>query len=60
MIALSAGEAECYAPRKAASVSLGDKALYNDLGIKLAGPIEANSVASAAIGISHRVRAGKV
>ena len=60
VIALSSGEAEFYAFVKAASVSLGIKALYNDLGIELTGLIEVNSDASAAIGTSNRIGSGKV
>ena len=60
VIALSSGEAEYYALVKAGSVSLGVKAIYEDLGIVLPGPIEVNSDASAAIGISNRIGSGKV
>ena len=52
VIALSSGEA--------ASVSIGVQSLANELGIHLQGPIEINSDASAAIGISNRVGSGKV
>ena len=60
VIALSSGEAEYYALVKAGSVSLGIEALAAEMGIKFKGPIEINSDASAAIGISNRIGSGKV
>ena len=60
VLALSSGEAEYYALVKAASVSLGLKALGEDMGLDFSEPIEIKSDATAAIGISNRVGAGKV
>ena len=60
VIALSSGESEYYGLVKAASVSLGLKALANDMGIEFEEPIVMNSDASAAIGISNRIGSGKV
>ena len=60
VIAFSSGEAGYYALVKAAGVSLGIKALSNDMGNELAGPIEVNSDTSAAIGISNMIGSGKV
>ena len=58
--ALSSGEAEYYALVKAGSVSLGVQTLMRELGMTLEGPIELNSDASAAIGISNRIGSGKI
>ena len=60
VIALSSGEAEYYSLVKAGSVSLGIKALLSELGIEYDRPIDINSDASAAIGISNRVGSGKI
>ena len=60
VLALSSGEAEYYALVKAASVSIGIESLMKELGIDLGNPIELNSDASAAIGISNRIGSGKV
>ena len=59
-MAFSSGEAEDYALVKAGSVSLEVSALMQELGICLDRPIEVNSDASAAIGISNQVGSGKV
>ena len=45
---------------KGASVSLGIKALSEDLGRQYEGPIEIKTDASAAIGIANRIGVGKV
>ena len=60
VIALSSGEAEYYSLLKAGSVSLGIQALASEMGIEFENPIDINSDASAAIGISNRVGSGKV
>ena len=60
VIALSSGESEYYALVKAGSQSLGMLAIANDMGIEFETPIELNSDASAAIGISNRIGSGKV
>ena len=53
VITLSSGEAENYAFVKAGSVSLGGHALMREMGIHLEGPVDLNSDASAAVGISE-------
>ena len=60
VIALSSGESEYYALVKAGSQSLGMQAIASDMGIEFESPIELNSDASAAIGISNRIGSGKV
>ena len=60
VIALSSGEPEYYALVKAGSQSLGARAIASDMGIEFEMPIEFNSDASAAIGISNRIGSGKV
>ena len=60
VVALSSGEAEYYSLVKAGSVGLGIKNLTLEMGIRFEGPIELNSDASAAIGISSRIGSGKV
>ena len=60
VIALSSGEAEYYALVKAGSVGIGVSAIMSEMGIRFDKPIELNSDASAAIGISNRVGSGKI
>ena len=60
VIALSSGEAEYYGMVKGGSMGLGSKAILEDLGVHLSEPIEFKTDASAAIGISCRLGAGKV
>ena len=59
-IALSSGEAEYYGMVKGASQAMGLKAIMDDLGVSLKGPIQINTDASAAIGIGSRLGLGKV
>ena len=58
MRALSSGEAEYYAMVKAASVSIGVRAMLMDLGVS-EGRIILKTDASAALGVAHRLGIGK-
>ena len=57
-VTLSSGEAEFHGLVKGAAVSLGQQALYQDLGLKL--PIRLWTDSSAAIGITSRQGLGKL
>ena len=57
-VTLSSGEAEFHGLGKGAAVSLGQQALYQDLGLKL--PIRLWTDTSAAIGITSRQGLGKL
>ena len=59
-MALSSGEADYQSLAKAGRVSLGINAPTSKLGIVFDNPIEIDSDASAAIGVSNRVGSGKI
>ena len=60
MIALSSGESEFYAAVKSASVSLGLKAMMNDLGADLKTPIRLYVASTACLGAAGRRGAGRI
>ena len=60
VIALSSGESEFYAAVKSASVSLGMKAMMNDLGVDLNTPIKLYVDSTACLGAAGRRGAGRI
>ena len=60
VIALSSAESEFYAGVKAASISLGLRALVRDMGVAVDAPTKVKMDASAGLGITHRRGAGRI
>ena len=56
-VSLSSGEAEYYGVVKAMGTTMGQQALFDDLGLKLGARVWTDS--SAAIGVANRIRLGK-
>ena len=60
VIALSSGESEFYAAVKSASVSLGMKAMMNDLGVNLIEAVKLYVDSTACLGAAGRRGAGRI